>query len=1038
MQNNLKNIRQNLETYYRINEQEAVQHLANAARLTASEQQQVQDKAVEWIERVREARLKSSGLDAFLSQYDLSSEEGVVLMCLAESLLRIPDKETANKLIEDKLTFANWQAHAGKSHSTFVNAGTYGLMLTGKILRASETENWTAVFKGLAKKVSGPLIREAMLTAMKILGQQFVMGETIEDALKRAVKVEKQGYRHSYDMLGEAAKTEEDAARYFEAYLQAIAAIGQANVGRGPIEGAGISVKLSALHPRYEALKREQVLSELLPRLKQLVAAAASVNINMTLDAEESDRLMLSLDLMEAVMADSAFKSWQGFGLAIQAYQKRAPFVIEYVAALARKYSRKLMVRLVKGAYWDSEIKWAQERGLSDYPVFTRKVATDVSYLACAKKLFEFSDVIYPQFATHNAYSAAAILAYANGSKAFEFQCLHGMGAPLYDAVLKDKHVGVACRVYAPVGGYENLLAYLVRRLLENGANTSFVNRILERHVPASRLASDPIAAWEALAVKSHPHVIPPALLFGAARANSQGVDFSHAPEVTALIADIEKACAQPFKVSGTLGAAHDAVVETKCNPSDLNEVIAEVSLTTAEQVEAALTKAKAAYDDWSRQSVEKRASLLYRAADLLQQQRALFLGLLVKEGGKTLPDAVAELREAIDYCHYYGNLAVQALNPRVLPGPTGEENTLHFVGRGVVACISPWNFPLAIFLGQVTAALVAGNTVIAKPASQTPVIAIKAIGLLHEAGIPQDVVQVLPGKASVVGEGLIKDERIAAVMLTGGTDTARHINRTLANREGSIVPLIAETGGQNAMIVDSSALPEQVVNDVLLSSFTSAGQRCSALRVLFIQKDVAPRMINMLKGAMASLQMGPALQLATDVGPVIDANAKQDLESHIEWLDQNATLLGRVNLPANPTKGHYFAPSLYQINHISQLTKENFGPILHVIEFAGSDLAKVIQDINQTGYGLTLGVQSRIDTTVEMIRSLACVGNLYVNRSQIGAVVGSQPFGGEGLSGTGPKAGGPHYLSRLVHERTFTVNTTAAGGNASLMSIGE
>lgn len=1009
---------QNLLNAYRMDEAECLNTLFPLATLPKEKADRVQARAHELVTRVRSKRLKKGGLDAFLNQYDLSSDEGVALMCLAEALLRIPDTLTIEKLIRDKLTAPDWEQHLGKSHSLFVNAATWGLLITGKVLNQStkSTTGLVSVIKNWVGRTGEPIIRQAVSQAMKILGNQFVMATNIEEALKRAQIKEKQGYRYSYDMLGEAAKTKEDATTYFRAYFEAIEAIGDASQGLGPIQGPGVSVKLSALHPRYEWVNRDRVMRELLPNLKELALLAKEENIGFTIDAEEADRLDLSLMLIEAIVKDTAFKGWEGFGLAVQAYQKRAIHVIDWVQELAKHQERRLMVRLVKGAYWDSEIKWAQERGLK-YPVFTRKSSTDVSYLACAQKLLEKdrgpSKNIFPQFATHNAYSVAYILEMVGKNRDFEFQCLHGMGDTLYDNIVgKELGNDVPCRVYAPVGIHEHLLPYLVRRLLENGANTSFVNKILNEETPIEELTQDPVQKTILLPSKPHPKIPLPINLYLPDRLNSQGLDLSNPNETDTVLMKIKESF-----------------------PRLLNEEVPKVG---AAEVEEAITKAHHAFSSWEKTKIAERAVILDKTAELIEQNRIDLMALLIREGGKTVQDAVSEVREAADFCRYYSARLKVDFKPKILPGPTGEQNQLSLHGRGVIACISPWNFPLAIFLGQVTAALAAGNTVISKPASQTPKIAKLAVSLLHQAGVPKNVVQCVVGQGSVIGARLTEDPRIQGIMFTGSTETARDINQKLAARPGPMIPFIAETGGQNAMIVDSSALPEQVVSDVLLSAFGSAGQRCSALRVLYIQEDVYDRMITMLKGAMAELSIGDPLELSTDVGPVIDESAKKNLLNHSEKMMKEAKPIYECVLPTELPHMAFFAPRAFQIKNISVLTGEVFGPILHVISFKAENLSKVIDDINNTGYGLTLGIHSRIDETIEFIHTRLRVGNTYVNRSMIGAVVGVQPFGGEGLSGTGPKAGGPNILTRLATERTLSINIAASGGNMALMSLSE
>jgi RHH-type transcriptional regulator, proline utilization regulon repressor / proline dehydrogenase / delta 1-pyrroline-5-carboxylate dehydrogenase len=1046
---------------YRMDETECVNNLVQEATLPSSALDHIARTARRLVQEVRKQRLNKGGLDAFLYQYDLSSSEGITLMCLAEALLRVPDTATIDNLLRDKITAANWAAHIGQSESLFVNAATWGLLLTGKILSNDETAagRMRGSFKQLLERAGIPVIRKAVKQAMGLLGRQFVMGETIEDALKRAQEKEKQGYRFSYDMLGEAAITAADAERYFQSYQHAITEIGKVAKDRDVTKNPGISIKLSALHPRYEFAKHERVLAEVTPRLRTLALQAKAVNIGLTVDAEEAERLDLSLDIIEQVFCDPALDGWEGFGLAVQSYQKRAWYVLDWLIDLSHKQKKRWMVRLIKGAYWDTEIKIAQVKGLSGYPVFTRKASTDVSFLACAKKIFAHPEAFYPQLATHNAYSLAAVLemsTLANNcerldsrdrgigrhkdvqgasndcqGRQFEFQCLHGMGYTLYDQVVGADHLNIPCRVYAPVGGHKDLLAYLVRRLLENGANTSFVNRIIDEDVSIDDIIVDPVAKVRALTSKPHPQIPLPRDIYGAERKNSKGIDLTNHDELAMLDEELNKIVGQAIAKR-----LPDNNVRERFAHPDLQNV----QNFSIEQLQQTLEIADKATAQWDTTTVAERAACLDHAADLFEQRMPEFMALLVREGGKTIPDAIGEVRETIDYCRYYAQQARKTLTPQIMPGPTGELNQLTLHGRGVIVCISPWNFPLAIFLGQVTAALVAGNTVLAKPADQTRQIAAAAVSVLHEAGIPKDVLHYIPARGSVIGNHLLNDIRVKGVVFTGSTETARAINQTLANRTGPIVPLIAETGGQNAMIIDSSALPEQAVMDVINSAFYSAGQRCSALRVLFVQEDVAPKIIEMLCGAMAELKLGEPGLLETDIGPVIDQNAKVALEEHVERMKREGKLLYQVNILANSGQDIYnfFAPCAFEINSLSQLTHEVFGPVLHVIRYRAQELDKVINDIHNTGYGLTLGIQSRIDATIDYINKRLHVGNVYVNRNMIGAVVGVQPFGGEGLSGTGPKAGGPHYLLRLCTERTLCVNTTAAGGNASLLCLGD
>ncbi len=1020
-------------------ESEVVELLLKAAHADDAAQARIESSARRLVEEVRKRRHGQGGLDAFLQEFSLSSREGVVLMCLAEALLRIPDVDTADRLIRDKLAEADWARHVGRSDSVFVNASTWALMLTGHVIRleGAEEEGLGAVLKRLVTRSGEPVIRHAVMAAMRILGRQFVMGRTIDEALARAAPTEPKGWRHSYDMLGEAARTAADAERYFKAYVAAIQAIGASAKGRGPIDGPGISVKLSALHPRYELAQAERVRKELGPRLTELARLARGLEIGFTVDAEEAERLELSLDLIAGTASDVSLGSWEGFGLAVQAYQKRALALVGWLAEFARGRRRRLMVRLVKGAYWDTEIKRSQERGLDGYPVFTRKVSTDVSYLACARELLAADDSIYPQFATHNAQTLAAVLEFA-GDKRFEFQRLHGMGETLYEQVVSPSR---PCRVYGPVGSHEDLLPYLVRRLLENGANTSFVNRLADDAAPIEEIVADPVEKVAAFERKPHPRIPLPADLYQPERRNSAGLDLNDGPTLLRLDREMDGAAlARPF--AGPLidglkrpGRPPRAVLD----PADRRRIVGQVAEAGPAEVDAALTSASAAWHDWDAVPARARAAILERAADLFETHRAELMTLIVREAGRTVPDALSEVREAVDFCRYYAARAGEEFDqPQLLPGPTGGRNDLRLSGRGVFACISPWNFPLAIFTGQIVAALAAGNAVIAKPAEQTPVIAARAVALLQEAGVPGRALHLLPGDGPTVGARLAADPRVAGIAFTGGTDTARAINRTLAERPGPIATLIAETGGLNAMIVDSSALAEQVIADTLASTFNSAGQRCSALRVLFVQDDVAHKLLDMLAGAMAELVVGDPARLATDVGPVIDDDARTKLEAHARRMGREARLVHECALPADCAHGTYFAPRAYEIDALSRLEREVFGPILHVVRFRADRIDEVVRQVNATGYGLTLGIHSRIDETVERIRAAARVGNIYVNRNMIGAVVGVQPFGGEGLSGTGPKAGGPHYLHRFAVERSLAVDTTAQGGNASLLALSD
>jgi RHH-type proline utilization regulon transcriptional repressor/proline dehydrogenase/delta 1-pyrroline-5-carboxylate dehydrogenase len=1030
-----------INALYRAGETEVVRGLLRKARLAPALRKKAAKRARRLVKSVRETRLNRGGIDALLQEYELSSDEGVVLMCLAEALLRIPDADTADRLIRDKIGGADWKRHMGASESLFVNASTWALMLTGRLLGpgASEEGDLGAALTRLVARSGEPIIRQAMTQAMRILGRQFVMGRTIGEALDRAQSDQADGYRHSFDMLGEAARTAADAERYFEAYASAITTIGEAAGGQGPIDAPGISVKLSALHPRYEYAQRERVLAELTPRLVRLAALAKEEEIGLTVDSEEADRLDLSLDIFDRVSADPRLGGWNGLGLAVQAYQKRALPQIDWLASVARRDGRQFMIRLVKGAYWDTEIKRGQERGLEGYPVFTRKAATDVAYIACARRLLGDRKAFYPQFATHNALTLATVETLAGKGGGYEFQRLHGMGEALYGEVVGPGPDEPKCRVYAPVGSHEDLLPYLVRRLLENGANTSFVNRIVDEALPIARIIADPVETVAKTKPIPHPGIPLPVAMFGEERRNSAGIDLSDPVALAALAEDMEIAAGVAWTAApgAPAGRAKDDVARPLSDPADRRRQVGEVREATAEQVGRAVSAAVAAGGGWERRPADERAKCLERAADLYDEQRADLMAIAVREAGKTIPDALGEVREAIDFLRYYAARArAEFGSPTALPGPTGERNELALHGRGVFACISPWNFPLAIFTGQVCAALAAGNAVLAKPAEQTPLMAAHAVRLMHRAGVPEDVLILLPGDGPSVGAPLVADPRIAGVAFTGSTETARAINQTLAARDGPIVPLIAETGGQNALIVDSSALAEQVVEDVLGSAFNSAGQRCSALRVLFLQEEIAARTIGMLKGALAELSIGDPGLLSTDIGPVIDDEARAMLAAHAERMDREARLIHAAALPDGLEHGTFFAPRAYEIDGLERLEREVFGPILHVVRYRADKLEAVVEAVGATGYGLTLGIHSRIDATVRAIHARARVGNAYVNRNMIGAVVGVQPFGGEGLSGTGPKAGGPRYLHRFAVERSLSVDTTAAGGNAALMTL--
>ncbi|MEL6707142.1 MAG: bifunctional proline dehydrogenase/L-glutamate gamma-semialdehyde dehydrogenase PutA [Pseudomonadota bacterium] len=999
---------------------------------------------------------KASGIDAFLQQYGLDTEEGIALMCLAEALLRVPDQETADALIKDKLARIDWGEHLGESSSTFVNAATFSLMLTGEVLDPPEEHQrgMGSTLKRTMNRLGEPVIRKATLQAMRIMGGQFVFGRDINEALKRAAPERAKGLTHSFDMLGEAAMTFADAEKYRQAYagaLDRLAKEATAGVGGSP----GISVKLSALHPKYDYLHAEQARRDIAPIVRDLAVKARDADIHFTIDAEEAERLELSLDIIEELVADDDLfmrpdgSPWTGFGLAIQAYQKRGVPLCDWVAKLARRHGRKLFVRLVKGAYWDSEIKLSQVGGFDDYPVFTRKRATDVSYLACAARLFEHDDVIYPAFATHNALTIASLkemsqVPASSGEavgrqKPFEYQRLHGMGEEIYSTLREiEGNNPTPVRIYAPVGGHKELLAYLVRRLLENGANTSFVNRMGDADIPAHDLVEDPVAELAAMEPFRNPAIPLPEDILGE-RLNSIGIDLSDPLMFAPLQAQLDQLASVQWVAEPTFPAKEAGEMAPITMPHDLSVDVGTRRDATQEEVDAAYARAVAIQPGWDALGGEKRALLLEEAANLFEEHAAEFLSLCQREAGKTLLDGVAELREAVDFLRYYaGEARRQFGEPITLPGPTGEENTLRLHGRGVFATIAPWNFPLAIFIGMASAALAAGNAVITKPAEQTPLIAAFAVKLCHQAGIPPEALQLLPG-AGEVGQMITSHPSLAGVAFTGSTETARLINQTLAAREGPIATLIAETGGQNAMIVDSSALPEQVVRDVLASAFQSAGQRCSALRVLYLQDDVADDMLEMIRGGFEALSVGDPALLRTDVGPVIDPDAQAALERHVARREASGKVVHRIALPDDADKGCFVAPTIIEIDSILELTRENFGPVLHVARFKAEELEQVVDDINATGYGLTLGLHSRIAETRRIVQAKARVGNFYVNRNQIGAIVESQPFGGEGLSGTGPKAGGPHYLARFATERVTCIDTTAAGGNASLLAaIGE
>jgi RHH-type proline utilization regulon transcriptional repressor/proline dehydrogenase/delta 1-pyrroline-5-carboxylate dehydrogenase len=977
--------------------------LLTMARLSPEQDARTDRTARRLIGAIRATDDRLGGVEDMLREFALSTKEGLALMVLAEALLRVPDVRTADAFIEDKLGQGDFVHHETKSSAFLVNASAWALGMSARVIQAGETPQGT--IGRLAKRLGVPAVRAATRQAMRLMGSHFVLGETIEAALERARPHSPRIPRYSFDMLGEAARTADDAKRYFTSYASAIDAIGR-GAGEQPLpDRPGISVKLSALHPRFEAVSHARVMAELVPLLITLAQQAKAYDLNFTVDAEEADRLELSLDAIAAAFSDASLAGWDGFGLAIQAYQKRAEAVIGYVDDLARGLNRRMMVRLVKGAYWDTEIKRAQERGLDGYPVFTRKAMTDLNYIACARKLLDLRRRIFPQFATHNALTVATVLELARGQGGFEFQRLHGMGEALYEQLGED-HLELAWRTYAPVGSHRDLLAYLVRRLLENGANSSFVAVAADDSVPVETLLRRPAELIGSADNARHPNIRLPRDLYQPDRINSHGIEFGDRAALNALVAAVAAS----------------------------NPQVGDIADATAEIASNAVIAARSGFRSWSQIPAETRAFILERAANLLEQRMAHFIALLQREGEKTLDDSLSEVREAIDFCRYYAAEGRRLFGDgQLMPGPTGESNLLRLRGRGVFVAISPWNFPLAIFLGQVTAALMAGNTVVAKPAEQTPLVAAEAVRLLHEAGVPEPALHLVPGDGNI-GVALVTHRDIAGVVFTGSTEVARSINRALAAKDGPIVPLIAETGGINAMIVDATALPEQVADDVVTSAFRSAGQRCSALRLLFVQDDVADRMIEVIAGAAGELKVGDPADPATHLGPVIDLEAKQRLEAHIARMKQEA----RVHFAGVAPRGNYVAPHIFELSRAEDLSEEIFGPILHVVRYRADHLDRVLQAIETSGYGLTLGIHSRIDDTVDAVVERLSVGNIYVNRNMIGAVVGVQPFGGNGLSGTGPKAGGPHYLARFATEQTITVNTAAAGGNAALIAENE
>ena len=1031
-QSMLDSHRQAIRTAHFSSEDNTIQSYMDFLSFTPAQRENCTTCAIEMIELARAHFKNSPGMEGVLQNYTLDSLEGQSLMCMAEALLRVPDSYTRDKLIKDKVSHGDWQK---KKHKTpLASLSSWALCLGKSLVCDNIKKDKPGLLKKLISSTSAPIIRESTNQSMKVLGKHFVLGETIEKAIKRSKTSEKSGYTYSYDMLGEAALTQDDADRYFKEYSNAIEAISLYATGDSLEKRPGISVKLSALHPKYEYTHKQRVMDELVPRVKDLALRACKANIDFNIDAEEARRFELSLDVIESVFLDPDLAEWNGFGLALQAYQKRSFQALDWLIALSKKAGRPIKVRLVKGAYWDSEIKHAQVEGHLDYPVFTRKTSTDISYLACAQKMLDAPQYIYSQFATHNAFSIAAIQQIA-GEKKYEFQRLHGMGDSLYDPLMQNGNT--QCRIYAPVGGYKDLLSYLVRRLLENGANSSFVNHIHDNTVPAASLAKDPLIKINQYNAIRHDKIHKPRDIYKPTRENSQGVDLGEPEDVDLLLTEIKSASADlNVETASLIDGIPCAGTETfSTTPFDKNLTIGTVHASSEVDVDRAFKVAESGFEKWNLTHPEERALILEKAASMLEERKHYFYALCQHEGGKTIPDAIAEVREAIDFCRYYAErIRIDFTAPKIMPGPTGESNKLSLHPRGTFVCISPWNFPLAIFMGQVTGALAAGNTVLAKPATQTPIIAFEAVQLLHEAGVPQEVLHLIVGPGRTVGERLISHQDVAGIAFTGSTQTARHINKTLAAKDGPIVPFIAETGGLNCMIVDSSALPEQVAEDVVQSAFQSAGQRCSALRILFLQEDIADQFINKIKGAMDQVTIGDPRDLQTDVGPVIDGGALKELQSHIDFLKENARSIYQAETPKS--NGYFIPPTLCEIDSPKLLKEEVFGPILHVVRFKAKDLDQVIESINATGYGLTLGVHSRINETINQVVSKARAGNIYVNRNTIGAVVGTQPFGGEGLSGTGPKAGGPHYLHRFAVERTVSIDTTASGGNASLLTL--
>ncbi len=995
-----------------VDENEALGQLKTRCALSGKARAVIHDDAMALVQTARRSGRRKGMMESFLQEFGLSNKEGLALMCLAEALLRVPDAQTRDSLIAEKISQGDWDSHLGQSDSFLVNASTWGLMLSGKLIEPETAlrRDPGGYMRHLAGRMGEPAIRAAMLQAMRIMGEQFVLGRTIKEALKRGARESGKGAMFSFDMLGEAACTADDAARYFGRYGDAIKAVGKAR-GQGPVERVnGISVKLSALHPRYEARHEDLVFAHMYPLVLELACQAAGAGIGLCLDAEEADRLVLSLKILERLAHEPSLAGWNGLGLAVQAYQKRSFAVLQNLQELARRSQRRLMVRLVKGAYWDTEIKHAQQTGMPDFAVWTTKTATDLNYIACARLILSAPELIYGQFATHNAHTLAAVHHMAREAGAsIEFQRLHGMGDALYAAAGAHYGAALPCRIYAPVGSHEDLLPYLVRRLLENGANTSFVHSFLDERVPVAQVAADPFARLDRLA--RNPAIAPPPRLYGPQRRNATGIDLTQKREVERL-----QAASAALARQGPMPP-----------PKEAGRV----------QIDAAFAAARLAQPEWDALGGNGRAAIMRICADALENAAPRLIALMAMEAGKTLDDGVAEVREAMDFCRYYAMQAEKDFAaPQRLPGPAGESNHLQLQGRGVFVCISPWNFPLAIFTGQVMGALAAGNTVLAKPAEQTPRVAAAAVRLFHDAGVPAEVLHLLCGSGEKVGAALVSDVRHDGVVFTGGTDTAALIHRALAQRGGPIAPLIAETGGLNAMFADTSALREQIIDDAISSAFGSAGQRCSALRILLLPEDTADMLIDGLQGAMQTLVLGDPADIHTDIGPLIDEEARAGLVAHMQRMKREARIIAQ--LPAPDLPGAFFGPALVEIPSLDLLEREVFGPVLHVLRYASDSLEACCTALAAKGYGLTLGVHSRLQSFADKVMALVPAGNVYINRNMIGAVVGVQPFGGRGLSGTGPKAGGPHYLGRFATERTITVNIAAQGGDPELLSLDE